>query len=82
MDYTTYTPGSMSSTDFYDNLIGDALSGAFNRQDNSVTEDSTPAFTEHYYEGDATPKMGIPTTKLLLQIRIKIKSWGLGKKFG
>lgn len=63
MDYTTYTPGSMSSTDFYDNLIGDALSGAFNRQDNSVTEDSTPAFTEHYYEGDATPKMDIPTSQ-------------------
>jgi len=41
MDYTTYIPGSMSNTDFYGNLISDALSGAFSSS-NTVPQESAP----------------------------------------
>lgn len=61
MDYTTYIPGSMSNTDFYGNLISDALSGAFSSS-NTVPQESAPqegndsAFQNHYYEGDETSR--------------------------
>ena len=59
MDYTSYIPGTMSNSDFYQSMINDALSGAFSAPESgydNIDNTDSPAFKD-YYMGDASSDM-------------------------